>query len=55
MRLQKPRVQRAAFQVYDQYLKANTVDDGTASYGRALTLILAPPLRDALNQYGKKR
>jgi hypothetical protein len=55
MRLQKPRVQRAAFQVYDQYLKANTVEDGTASYGRALTLILAPPLRDALNQYGKKK
>jgi Protein of unknown function (DUF3810) len=55
MRLQKPRVQRAAFQVYDQYLKANTVADGTASYGRALTLILSPPLRDALNQYGAKR
>ncbi len=54
MRLQKPRVQRAAFQVYDEYLKANTVEDGTASYGRALTLILTPPLRDALNQYGRK-
>jgi hypothetical protein len=54
MRLQKPRVQRAAFQVYDQYLKANTVEDGTASYSRALTLILAPPLRDALNGYGKR-
>jgi hypothetical protein len=24
------------------------VQDGTASYSRALTLILAPPLRDAL-------
>jgi hypothetical protein len=55
MRLQKPRVQRAAFQVYDEYLRANTVEDGTASYGRALTLILAPPLRDALNQYGRRK
>jgi hypothetical protein len=51
MRLQKPRVQRAAFQVYDRYLKANRVEDGTASYGRALTLILSPPLREALNRY----
>ena len=57
MRLQKPRVQRAAFQVYDEYLKANTVEDGTASYGRALTLILSPPFRDALDEYagGLKR
>lgn len=55
MRLQKPRVQRAAFQVYDEYLKANTVEDGTASYGRALTLILAPPLRDALNHYARPK
>jgi hypothetical protein len=54
MQLQKPRVQRAAFQVYDNYLKANAVEDGTASYGRALTLILATPLRDALNEYGKR-
>ncbi|MEO8483557.1 MAG: DUF3810 family protein [Acidobacteriota bacterium] len=55
MQRQKPQVQRAAFRVYDEYLKANTVEDGTASYGRALTLILAPPLREALNQYGKRR
>jgi hypothetical protein len=54
-RLQKPRVQHAAFQVYDEYLKANSVEDGTASYGRALTLILAPPLREALNAYTAPR
>jgi hypothetical protein len=51
MQLQKPQVQRAAFRVYDEYLKANQVEDGTASYGRALTLILSPPLSDALRNY----
>ena len=29
-----------ASRVYDEYLRANRVADGTASYGRALTLIL---------------
>jgi hypothetical protein len=53
-RLQKPRVQRAAFEVYDQYLKANNVEDGTASYGRALTLILSDPFQAALNSYTAK-
>ncbi len=53
-RLQKPRVQRAAFEVYDQYLKANSVEDGTASYGRALTLILSDPFQAALNNYTAK-
>ena len=48
---QEPRVQRAAFKVYDEYLRANQVADGTASYGRALSLILSSPLRDALNDY----
>jgi Protein of unknown function (DUF3810) len=48
---QKPRVQRAAFRVYDEYLRANQVEDGTASYGRAVSLILSAPLRDALNDY----
>jgi hypothetical protein len=48
---QKPRVQRAAFKVYDEYLRANQVEDGTSSYGRALSLILSAPLRDALNTY----
>ena len=51
MQLQKPQVQRAAFRVYDEYLKANQVEDGTASYGRALTLILSPPLNEALRDY----
>lgn len=51
MRLEKPLVRHAAFQVYDEYLKANNVEDGTASYGRALNLILASPFRDALNGY----
>jgi hypothetical protein len=51
-RQQKPQVQRAAFRVYDEYLKANQVEDGTASYGRALSLILSPRLRDALEGYG---
>lgn len=51
MSRQRPQVQRAAARVYDEYLRANQVEDGTASYGRALTLILSPKLRDALNSY----
>src|SRR5690606_12646055 len=47
---QDPRVQRAAFEVYDEYLRANRVDDGTASYGRALSLILSPSIRAALTR-----
>lgn len=54
MRQQKPQVQRAASEVYDQYLKANRVADGNASYSRALRLILATPIRDALNDYKAK-
>lgn len=50
-RQQRPRVQRAASRVYDEYLRANQVEDGTASYGRALTLILSPMLRAALDEY----
>jgi len=46
-----PTVQRAAFQIYDEYLKANRIPDGAASYGRALSLILAPPLHDAMVNY----
>ena len=48
---QKPQVQRAAFRVYDQYLRANRVEDGVASYSRALSLILSPVLRQALDSY----
>lgn len=51
MRQQNVRVQRATERVYDEYLRANQVEDGSASYGRALTLILAQPLRGALDDY----
>ena len=53
LRLQKgkPTVQRTASRVYDEYLRANRVADGTASYGRALSLILSAPIRDALSGY----
>jgi hypothetical protein len=53
IRLQRlqPTVQRTASRVYDEYLRANRVADGTHSYGRALSLILSPPLRDTLNHY----
>ncbi|MEO8071008.1 MAG: DUF3810 family protein [Acidobacteriota bacterium] len=47
-RQEKPKVQAAASRVYDNYLRANRVEDGNASYSRALTLILAPTLRAAL-------
>jgi hypothetical protein len=50
---QQPVVQRTAFRVYDTYLRANRVDDGVASYSRALTLILSPPIRDALDRYAQ--
>jgi hypothetical protein len=51
METERPRVRRAASRVYDEYLKANRVEDGTASYSRALRLILTPPFRDALPAY----
>lgn len=35
-----PRVRRAARDVYDSYLKANRVEEGIASYGAALQLML---------------
>ena len=49
---QQPRVRQASTKVYDQYLKANRVEDGTASYSRAVSLILSAPLRAALKNYG---
>jgi hypothetical protein len=55
MQAQNPAVQRTTTRVYDEYLKANRVEDGTASYGRALTLILSPPFRDALSTYTVSR
>jgi uncharacterized protein DUF3810 len=48
---ENPEVQRTAFRVYDQYLRANRVDDGVASYSRSLSLILSPPMREALSLY----
>ncbi len=51
MQQQRPAVQRTASRVYGGYLRANRVADGTASYSRALDLILSPPFRDALAGY----
>jgi hypothetical protein len=52
---QRPVVRRNAFRAYDRYLRANRVDDGVASYSRALSLILSPRLRDALSGYRADR
>jgi hypothetical protein len=51
MKKERPSVQRTASRVYDEYLRANRVEDGTASYSRALQLILSPKFRDALAGY----
>jgi hypothetical protein len=51
LKKEDPRVQRAAFRVYDEYLKANRVEDGKASYGRALRLILTKKFQDTLTEY----
>jgi hypothetical protein len=51
LRKEDPRVQRAAFRIYDEYLKANRVEDGQASYGRALTLILTGKFQEPLAGY----
>jgi hypothetical protein len=51
MRKGRPAVQRTASRVYDEYLRANRVEDGTASYARALELILSPPFHQALGSY----
>jgi hypothetical protein len=34
--------------VYDRYLRANRVEEGVASYSRALSLMLSPALRDMI-------
>lgn len=44
-----PRVRDASFKVYGEYLKANGVADGVASYSRALQLVMLPVFRDQLN------
>jgi hypothetical protein len=43
---QRREVQQAAFRAYDSYLRANRVDDGVASYSRALSLIVTLKARD---------
>jgi hypothetical protein len=48
---QQPQVRQASSRVYDQYLKANRVEEGTASYSRAVSVILSEPLRRALREY----
>jgi len=45
----QPRVRDASFRVYDEYLKANSVQDGVRSYSRALQLVMLPIFRDQLN------
>ena len=47
----RPGVSGATMRVYDEYLKVNNVADGGASYRRAMSLILAPKLRDSLTSY----
>jgi hypothetical protein len=37
---QIPALQRASWQVYDTYLKANRVEAGVRSYGEVVTLLL---------------
>ncbi len=49
MTLIQPAVQATSFRVYDEYLRANAVEDGVRSYSRALQLILLPVLREQLN------
>jgi hypothetical protein len=51
VRQQKPEVQQAASRVYDEYLRANRVEEGTASYTRALSFVLSPTFREALVGY----
>lgn len=48
-KLIEPAVQKTSFRVYDEYLKANRVEDGVRSYSRALQLIVTPKLREQLN------
>ena len=55
MRQQRPAVRRTTARVYDEYLRANRVADGTASYGRALTLILSTPFKESLGSYTVQR
>lgn len=51
----RPGMRLAASRVYEQYLQANRLSDGTESDERAITLILRAPLRDALARYQFRR
>ena len=50
---QRPEVRQVSSKVYDQYLKANRVEHGTASYSRAVSVILSSPLREVLKRYSE--
>lgn len=45
-----PRVSGAGWLVYDQYLKANRVEAGTASYAQVVQLVLGTDLREVRSQ-----
>jgi hypothetical protein len=40
-----PRLSSAGWQVYDQYLRANRIEAGTASYGEVVQLVLGTGIR----------
>lgn len=50
-RREQPTVQRTAERVYDEYLRANRISDGSRSDRRALALILTPSMKDALSAF----
>ena len=52
---QQPVVREAASRAYNEFLRANRVEDGTASYARALRLILASPVYDAMGEVRRDR
>jgi Protein of unknown function (DUF3810) len=54
-RNERPAVQRTAEFVYDEYLRANRVRDGSGSYRRALALILSPSIQNAMSGYSVTR
>ena len=47
----RAEVSSTTMRVYDEYLKVNNVADGGASYRRALSIIFAPKVREALTNY----
>jgi hypothetical protein len=47
----RANISNTTARVYDEYLKVNNVADGGTSYRRALSIIFAPRLRDALTNY----